>query len=92
MVRSELQDKTMEFLVELKKEKNIEEFDFQKIAEMLCQKVLQQDTEKVNLEIEKMMQSKDNCNACGVPLEHWEKEICGPCKIKDPRFKDETDE
>ena len=92
MVEKALHDKTIEYLVELKKEKSIQELEFQKIVEILSEKALQQDSEKINLEVEKVLQSRENCNSCGEPLEHWEKEICGPCKIKDPRFKDEVDE
>lgn len=32
------------------------------------------------------------CETCGEDLGPFERNVCGPCKIKDPRFKEELDE
>ena len=36
--------------------------------------------------------SDEKCKTCGQPLEKWEKEVCGPCKIADERIAEEFDE
>jgi hypothetical protein len=33
-----------------------------------------------------------NCETCGNVLGQFERKVCGPCRIKDPRFKEELDE
>ena len=88
MIEKELHDKTVKFLIDLKNSSNVEDSDYQKILEILCDKILQQDLEKINSEIVLSTESKQKCSSCGEPLEDWEKELCGPCKINDPRFKD----
>ena len=40
-------------------------------------------------ELEKLSQPTKNCKSCGEPLDTWEKEICGPCKITDDRYSEE---
>ena len=42
-------------------------------------------------EFEKLNQPANNCKSCGEPLDTWEKEICGPCKIADDRYSEEED-
>lgn len=32
------------------------------------------------------------CETCGHVLGPFEREVCGPCRIKDSRFKEELDE
>ena len=36
--------------------------------------------------------SNEKCKTCGEPLEKWEKEICGPCKIADERYEEESED
>ena len=92
MIEKDLHDKTMKYLIDLKNNSNVEEQDYQKILEILCEKIIQQDVKKIKSEIELATQSKQKCSSCGEPLEDWEKELCGPCKINDPRFKDIIEE
>ncbi|MDH3736436.1 MAG: hypothetical protein OEQ94_05360 [Nitrosopumilus sp.] len=54
--------------------------------------ILREDEDKIETELENAEQLKQKCGSCGEPLEIWEREICGPCKIKDPRFEEELDE
>ena len=42
--------------------------------------------------IEKNENSSRTCNSCGESLKEWEKEICGPCKIKDDRYPEERED
>ena len=35
---------------------------------------------------------KWKCETCGEILGPFEREVCGPCRMKDPRFKEELDE
>ncbi len=48
-------------------------------------------TRTIKEEFEKLSQPKTNCKSCGEPLDPWEKEICGPCKIADDRYSEEED-
>ena len=32
------------------------------------------------------------CETCGEGLGPFERDVCGPCRIKDPKFKEELDE
>ena len=32
------------------------------------------------------------CETCGEELGPFERDVCGPCRIKDPKFKEELDE
>lgn len=43
----------------------------------------------VKSDLEKIDQPKQKCSSCGELLEHWEKGICGPCKIADVRYEEE---
>ena len=45
----------------------------------------------INEESKKLEQPKQKCKSCGEPLETWEKEICGPCKIADSRYQEDED-
>lgn len=40
-------------------------------------------------ELEKVTQPIKKCNSCGEILDPWEKTICGPCKIANPRYQEE---
>ena len=40
-------------------------------------------------ELEKISQPIKKCNSCGGLLDPWEKTICGPCKIANPRYHEE---
>ena len=92
MADKTVHDKTIEYLINLRNESSIEESDYRQILVILCDRILHQEVEKINSQIEKKLESKQKCNSCGEILESWEKEICGPCKIKDSRFEDELDE
>ena len=92
MIDKTVHDKTVDFLINLRSKSSIEESDYRQILVILCDRILHQDVEKISLQIEKKLESKQKCSSCGEPLESWEKEICGPCKIKDSRFEDELDE
>ena len=37
-------------------------------------------------------QSNKKCSSCGELLDSWERDMCGPCKIKDDRYQEELDE
>ena len=45
----------------------------------------------VNADLEKIEHPTENCFTCGNPLDPWEKERCGPCKIADERIPEEED-
>ena len=32
------------------------------------------------------------CKSCGDVLGPFERDMCGPCRIKDPKFKEESDD
>ena len=87
-----LHDKTIEYLLNLKNHPSISESDYNQILSMLCEKVLCQDSEKVDARIQNIEESKQKCSSCGKSLESWERETCGPCRIKDPGFAEELDE
>lgn len=40
-------------------------------------------------ELEKINQPIQKCNSCGETLDPWEKLLCGPCKIANPRYQEE---
>ena len=40
-------------------------------------------------ELEKINQPIQKCDSCGEILDPWEKKLCGPCKIANPRFQEE---
>ncbi len=42
-------------------------------------------------DLEKIEHPTENCITCGNPLDPWEKERCGPCKIADERIPEERD-
>ncbi|MDX1440833.1 MAG: hypothetical protein R3237_00045 [Nitrosopumilaceae archaeon] len=54
-------------------------------------KVYQNLLATVREELEKIEHPTENCISCGSPLESWEKERCGPCKIADERVPEEED-
>ena len=45
----------------------------------------------IKADLEKIEHSINNCATCGNPLDPWEKERCGPCKIADERIPEEED-
>ena len=54
---------------------------------MNIQKIIQKESEK---DIKMSMPKK--CETCGEILGPFERKVCGPCRMKDPRFKEELDE
>jgi hypothetical protein len=46
----------------------------------------------IKTEIQKTDQLKQKCSSCGEPLDDWEKDVCGSCKVADPKYEDEDDE
>lgn len=45
----------------------------------------------VKTDLEKIDHPIENCATCGNPLDPWEKQRCGPCKIADERIPEEED-
>ena len=87
-----LRDKTIEYLQTLKTNPTINEFDYEDVIRVLSEKILHEDYQKINAEIQTIENSKNKCTSCGCVLESWERKICGPCRIKDPNFSEELDE
>ena len=87
-----LHDKTIEYLQTLKTNPRINESDYDAVLTVLSEKVLHEDYQKINAEIQTIENSKNKCTSCGGVLESWERKICGPCRIKDPNFAEELDE
>ena len=46
----------------------------------------------IKADIEKSERPTKKCNSCGASLKDWEKDICGPCKIKDDRYPEEMED
>ncbi|NIM25130.1 MAG: hypothetical protein GTN35_04770 [Nitrososphaeria archaeon] len=42
-------------------------------------------------DLEKIEHPTENCSTCGSPLDPWEKDRCGPCKIADEKIPEERD-
>ncbi|MFB5621911.1 MAG: hypothetical protein ACE5Q7_03120, partial [Candidatus Nitrosomaritimum yanchengensis] len=40
-------------------------------------------------ELEKINQPIQKCESCEEILDPWEKKLCGPCKIANPRYQEE---
>jgi len=91
-VENKLHDKTIDYLLTLRKDHTVKESEYHQIFVMLCEMILHEDENKIETELENAEQFKQKCSSCGEHLEAWEQEICGPCKIKDPRFEEELDE
>lgn len=70
-------------LLEILKE-NIEPYEAIKIYENLIA--------VIKADIEEIDHSKQVCSSCGISLKDWEKDICGPCKIKDGRYLEEPED
>lgn len=85
-------ERTIEFLFSLKNDPDIDESDFEDILAVLGDRILKQDADEIRANLENIGQSKQKCASCGELLGAWEKGICGPCKITDPKFKEELDE
>ena len=92
MIDKTLHERTIEYLSALKTDSKVQESDYHEILAVLCKDILEEDVEKIDSKIEEGLQSKQKCSSCREMLESWEKEICGPCKINDPKFADESDE
>ena len=45
----------------------------------------------INEDLEKIAQPKQKCKSCGILLDPWERNICGPCKITDEKYEEEED-
>ena len=37
-------------------------------------------------------ESLKKCKSCGTVLGSFERDVCGPCRLQDPRFEEESDE
>ncbi len=85
-------DKTIDYIISLRDDPTVKQSEYHQILVLLCEKILHEDVNKIETAIENAEQSKQKCSACGEILETWEREICGPCKIKDPKFEEELDE
>ena len=44
----------------------------------------------VKIELNANEQNTKKCSSCGDLLDSWEHDICGPCKIKDDRYQEES--
>jgi len=84
--------KTMDYILALRNDPTIKQSEYHQILVILCEKILHEDMNKIETDLENAEQSKQKCSSCGGTLETWEREICGPCKIKDPKFEEELDE
>ena len=82
ILKKETLEKDLESLLKLVKEKT-------NISETI--KIYENLISIIKSEIETGDQPKQKCNSCGEPLEHWEKGICGPCKIADERYEEEEE-
>ena len=91
-IDDKLHDSTIDYLLTLRKDQTVKESEYDQIFVMLCEMILHEDVYEIETELENAEQLKQKCSSCGEPLETWEREICGPCKIKDPRFEEELDE
>jgi len=91
-IDDKLHDSTIDYLLTLRKDQTVKESEYDQIFVMLCDMILHEDVYEIETELENAEQLKQKCSSCGEPLETWEREICGPCKIKDPRFEEELDE
>ena len=91
-IGNKLHNKTIDYLLTLRKDQTVKESKYHQILVILCDMILREDEDKIETELENAEQLKQKCGSCGEPLETWEREICGPCKIKDPRFEEELDE
>ena len=87
-----LYDRTIDYILDLRDNSTVKQSEYQQILVMLCEKILHEDVNKIETDLENAEKSKQKCSSCGVILETWEREICGPCKIKDPKFEEEPDE
>ena len=46
----------------------------------------------LKIKLDTSEQSNKKCSSCGELLDSWERDMCGPCKIKDDRYQEELDE
>ena len=81
-IKMETLDNDLSSLLELVKDKT-------ELSETI--KIYENLISLVKSDLEKVDQPKQKCSSCGEPLEHWEKGICGPCKIADERYEEEED-
>ncbi|MGH1521748.1 MAG: hypothetical protein ACRBB2_05180 [Nitrosopumilus sp.] len=88
-MNSTLYDQTLEFISTLRDNSTVGEQGYPKILLMLCDLILHENPDKIHTTIENTKKIKQQCNSCGTQLETWENEICGPCKVDDPRFTDD---
>ena len=88
-MNSIIYDQTLNFISILREDSTIGEQEYCKILKILCDLILHEDPAKIQTILENSKKSKQHCNSCGTQLEIWEKEICGPCKMDDPRFTDD---
>ena len=88
-MNSVLYNQTLDFLSTLKENSTLDKQEYRKILVMLCDLILNEDPDKIQKSLENAEKSKQNCKSCGTQLETWESEVCGPCKVDDPRFTDD---
>jgi hypothetical protein len=46
----------------------------------------------IKTEIKNTNPLKQKCSSCGEHLDDWEKDVCGSCKVADPKLEAEDDE
>ena len=46
----------------------------------------------IKADLTKINSLKQNCSSCGEPLEAWEKNMCGSCRVADPKYVEEEDD
>ena len=55
-------------------------------------KIYQKIISVMKIELDVSDQSNKKCLSCGELLDSWEHDICGPCKIKDDNYQEESEE
>ena len=87
-----LREQTINYLINIKSDTSVDDSSFNQVLITLSDLVLHEDPNKIKSEIEKIHESKKKCTSCGSVLGPFERKVCGPCRLKDPRYKDELDE
>ena len=91
MVNSLLYHKTIDFITTLRDSSDVKESEYRQVLTALCDAILHEDVAKIQTYLEDIEKSKKKCGSCGIELEKWEKEVCGPCKVNDHRIRSESD-
>ena len=79
-IKKEVFKKNLEDLIQLIEEK----YDTSQSIKIYgyLDSIIKEELEKINQPIQK-------CDSCGEILDPWEKMLCGPCKIANPRYQEE---